>query len=456
MRKKAQIVLGILTVAVVLGSAILFGPEAVHYLNGRRAFSNENYAEAVKEYGLAGDFFDAQEQQKNAISAQWYWEGEVEISVGDYESAAKCFVAAGDYLDAPTRVKESYYTLGEHLMPKGRGNGWGLKTFQAAKAFASAGDYRDSRERILESAMTLLKQREYRHAENTFAFLSDPDSMAYWHFCRGMQRWERRDYAGAIEAFEEAKKDAPERAVYVMDEDKTVTIEHMINAGKLIEAEKYFNSGELGTAEREYAQIPRDFTYGGISVAERMVFFEENRAVVDLCGKWKVDTIYPPIYPDKIVVKQISKDNRNDWKSWTRESASNYGKACILDIRCIPNALGVSMQIEAEMTFYSKWEDISADLKTEDVTVITSVYLPENEIPNSTESGFSGLGALSSVIMNGNTDLRIPLDEYIPVEISYDGTAFCVETSFVIDNYHIDYDYEFSSCLYYSVKMSSH
>ena len=456
MSKKTGIVLGVLAAAIVLGSAIFWGPEAVHYLNGRRAFSNENYAEAVEEYGLAGNFFDAQEQQKTAISAQRYWEGEIEISVGDYESAAESFAAAGEYLDALVRVKESYYALGKHLMPTGRGSGWALKTFQAAKAFANAGDYADSQERVLESAMTLLKQREYRQAANVFGLLDDPDSKAYRQFCRGMQRWERGDYPEAIEAFEEAKKDAPERAVYVKSEYETVAVDYMINAGKLLEAEKHFDRGELAEAEREYAQIPKDFAFYGISVAERMDFFEENRAVVDLCGKWKVDTIYPPIYPDKIVVKQISKDNRNDWKSWTRESVANYGKACVLDVRCIPNALGVSMQIEAEMTFYSKWEDISANLKTEDVTVRTSVYLPENQIPDSTESGFSGWGALSSVIMNGNTDLRIPLDEYIPVEISYDGTAFCVETSFVIDNYHIDYDYEFSSCLYYSVKISSY
>jgi len=456
MKKKVRIIFGALALAVVLGSATLFGPEAVHYLNGKRAFSNENYAEAEEEYGLAGDFLDAQEQQKIAISAKQYWEGKVMISVGDYESAAECFAAAGDYLDAPTMVMESYYALGETLVPEGNGNGWGLRAFQAAEAFAYAEDYKDSRERIFEIAMTLLKQQEYRLAENTFGLLDDPDSMAYRHFCRGMQKWKRKDYTEAIEAFEEAKIDAPERTIYVMSEYETVSVDYMINAGKLLEAEKHFDRGELAAAEREYAQIPEEFVYYGISVAERKAFLEENRAAVNLCGKWRIDTIYPPIYPDKIVVKQISKDERDEWKSWTRESTSNNGRACELGVRCIPGEFGLSMQIEAEMTFYSRWEDVSDNLKTEDVTVITSIYLPKRDIFDSAGSGFSGWGMIERCIVNGNTDLRIPLDEYIPVELSYDGTAFCVETSFVIDNYHIDYDYEFSSRLYYSEKISSY
>ena len=48
-----------------------------------------------------------------------------------------------------------------------------------------------------------------------------------------------------------------------------------------------------------------------------------------------------------------------------------------------------------------------------------------------------------------------PFDRFT-CDTSYDGNVFYVSYSYIVDNYHIDYDYELSSAVIYNEKFGSY
>ncbi|MFR3273762.1 MAG: hypothetical protein ACLTQI_08100 [Slackia sp.] len=70
-------------------------------------------------------------------------------------------------------------------------------------------------------------------------------------------------------------------------EDSAAKKEYCNNAEQLMKAEKEYDDGNLGSAQKAFGNLPSDFEYEGISVASRLEALSSNQSLVDLCGTWK-------------------------------------------------------------------------------------------------------------------------------------------------------------------------
>lgn len=305
-----------------------------HYNQGEEAFASGDYSNAEKHYSAAGNFRDAAEKQALSISIQHYTNAENAFSSEDYQEAIRGYAFSGGYLDANAKINIAHYAAGEkHLADQ--------RYVEAAQEFHSAADYNNSYQRILEIGMVLLDKELYLDAKTVFLLLPDETGTAYVDYAEGMGYLDCGSYDLALRKFESASK------------ANIAEIPAKINACKLLEAEDFWKEGYLASAQKIYSELPRDFSYDGISVSSRIDLLNKYSSFVNICGKWRAtgDCI--------ATVRQVSKDY-DDWHEWTStfSDPSDY-----LTIICIINDDGtVTISGTAEYCRHTRYSSLSAYL----------------------------------------------------------------------------------------------
>jgi len=383
-----------------------------------------------------------------------YWDGNRAFQAGDYETAIKKYETADHFMKSEEMVRKCYYAMAEEQMPVSFEEGWALQTFHAAEILAKAGKDAETNRKIFDCGMMLLSHDEYRQADNTFALLESAEGEAYSNVSRGMQQWGQERYEKAISSFEMAKAWMPEQITYDVGDEEPLDIDKMIYAGKLIEAEKHFAAGELLQARAEYEQLPIEFSYDEISVSKRLSQLERHRELAALCGKWMCDWLPGIEDRGEIMIRQIPKRG-GEKKGWRRDAAPNTKERC-LEIRCeIIDEEYAVLKFSATMEFYQNWQDYSKDLKDTDLTIEFGVLVDVDR------EAFQDGGTHKKVwvdkrVVHPNDPLLPDPEEDTYAEFSYNGDCFEVSYSYLVDNYHIDYDYEQSSRFVYNRKIADY
>lgn len=424
--------------AALIVCAIIFLLPPLRYSVAGRAFDEGRYARAGELYAAAGDYRDAPALAETSALAEAYADGEAAFALGDYAGAEGYFNSAGEYLDAAARALESvaaaHYTEGVRLYDEGE--------FEAAATeFGAAEDYLDAKDRqqrafadlgdelsgageqlaaaraystagmddsVFACGRALLSAGEYDDAETVFMLVPTADGAAYAALAAGKAAMAGERYADAITCFAEAgsAEDAEElyleanymyAGVYLENGDYANTAQYFTAAGEydgaadglnactLLEAEYELGRGYLNTAKALYQSLPNDFTYGSISVSERLALLKKYARYAEMCGKWRATG-------DCMIYTRQTHDSTGLWYEWynTYTSPSQY-----LTVTCVINDDGtVTMAGTVEYTCYTNYSSRSAslDVKRQSVSYskITSA-LPNNlQLASNVKLTFSG------------------------------------------------------------------
>ncbi len=403
-KKKWILPLVVVVVLALIAASFLIVP-AASYRIGVKSFDAGNYAKAAQAFKLAGSYQDAKERAEAAKSADAYERGRLAFEDGDYAAAAACFKEAGDYEDAGKQLDLSNlgvsFAKGEELMQAGD-YAAAAKKFAEAKSFPGAaerekeaygklaaqlldqGSYGDAlkaflaaddRDAALSCVEKMVKDGQYSEVVEAVGSLDDSSFGGYLNYSQGMIQLSNSDFDAAIDAFGKAKGvfDAETRlkeAYYQKGESlmkqkryddaaqsyKSASgysdAETKITTCSFLAAEEHYADGSLNTAKELYEKLPSDFSYDGVTVAERLATLEKFKAFLPLCGTWDAS------------------DNANQVKTicsssqyyWVGKPKANNGQ---ITVKCVIGSDGkVTVRGEVEFVRYSNYSIISSFLRT--------------------------------------------------------------------------------------------
>ena len=154
------------------------------------------------------------------------------------------------------------------------------------------------------------------------------------------------------------------------------------------------------------------------------------------------------------MIRQIPKRG-GEKKGWRRDAAPNTKERC-LEIRCeIIDEEYAVLKFSATMEFYQNWQDYSKDLKDTDLTIEFGV-LVDVDREAFQDGGIHKKVWVDKRVVHPNDPLLPDPEEDTYAEFSYNGDCFEVSYSYLVDNYHIDYDYEQSSRFVYNRKIADY
>ena len=172
-------------------------------------------------------------------------------------------------------------------------------------------------------AKQLVKEGDYSKAIELFEESKKGDFEKYIAYCNGMIQLQSNEYLtqkDAVESFEKSSgiEDSDQRmkeAYYRLGtnrleaadvstasdyfskadgyEDSAAKKEYCNNAEQLMKAEKEYDDGNLGSAQKAFGNLPSDFEYEGISVASRLEALSSNQSLLEFChdqadlGSWR-------------------------------------------------------------------------------------------------------------------------------------------------------------------------
>lgn len=306
----------------------------------------------------------------------------------DYAAAAEYYKKSGREND-PENVKQYRYALAFSQFEQG-------KYAEAADNFKKTKGLLDSESKIFACGVALVEAKEYNAADKCFEMVETEDSVTYGNFCKAAIAYNNKNYAEALEYLEPleskleiAKELLPEvhfaYAVLLFDSAEYLDAmtqfkaagnysetDSYISACTLMAAEEQIANGDLGKAKTALESLPEDFSYEGITVAERLETLNNLNGFVEICGKWSASKNY-------IESRNVYKSN-GSWDSWYfDQTATNQ----ILELFCNLNDDG-TVTIVGEVSFY-KFSDYSSLKEYCNATITSRSFTIKNvtEIPSS-------------------------------------------------------------------------
>lgn len=287
-------------------------------------------------------------------------------------------------------------------------------------------------------AKQAMKEGDYSRAIELFGESKKDDFEKYISYCNGMIQLQSGEYLSqkdAVESFKESSgiEDSDQRvkeAYYRLGvnrleaadvstasdyfskadgyEDSAAKKEYCDNAEKLVKAEKEYDDGNLGGAQKAFGELPADFEYDGISVASRLEALSSNQSLVDLCGTWSSTS-------SSATTKQIwvAGDGRYEYWDW-----DDFGIQS-MKVKCVINDDGtLTISGNVPYDYPINFSTISAALRT-----------------SSDSIDFSQTGSSIPEVLYDDGETKL----------TFDGSAFRLSYYKYSDNESINFDYEYSS-----------
>ena len=287
-------------------------------------------------------------------------------------------------------------------------------------------------------AKQLMKEGDYSKAIELFGESKKDDFEKYIAYCNGMIQLQSNEYLtqkDAVESFEKSSgiEDSDQRmkeAYYRLGtnrleaadvstasdyfskadgyEDSAAKKEYCNNAEQLMKAEKEYDDGNLGSAQKAFGNLPSDFEYEGISVASRLEALSSNQSLVDLCGTWKSSS-------SSATTKQIwvAGDGRYEYWDWDDFGAQSMHVKCTINDDGTLTVFG-----DASYSYPVNFSSISAALRT-----------------SSDSIDFSQTGSSVPEVLYDDGESKL----------TFDGSAFHLSYYKYADNESIYFAYEYSS-----------
>jgi len=396
-KKTTGIIVGsvaaVVVIALVVSSILFFIPN--HFYNsGAKLYESGSYAQAAEAYEKAGDFKDAPRQAVEAWKAQSFVDGEAAFAVGNFMEAREFFLEAEDYPNAAARAEEcipaDFHAQGCRLLEQGlfleaieafgsaegyadtdvksKDAWYGLADSYeqkgdlvlAAETFSSVADHKDASGRASSIAHSLLDSGEYSKAAKAFASIATDEGAHYSEYCKGLDAFQRGDYANAGAAFREAGgvEDSTQRfteAVYLQGLellaredfegaqvcfDTVRGYEDSAGLYTVCVAEVALADGWLNTAIELYKKVPEGLNVEGFDIPGRIALVNGASRFAAACGKWTVTKNY--------IESRCHYRFGSRWWNWYHDSPLS-GQT--LTVKCYLNDDG-TVKMTGEVVFY--------------------------------------------------------------------------------------------------------
>lgn len=220
-----------------------------------------------------------------------------------YYDALTYYEKAGSQDEALYYQKYSYARGIEHFN--------GFSYLRAAQCFYEAGGLLDSVDQIFNCGLKLIDEKSYAEATTCFNLLPESTTaVAYKSYCKGMLEYGQKNYSQAISDMTLAKSTVPAAEAFLSqlhfeygktffdNKDYTTASAHFesagdypeaqtyVNACALMQAEELFEKGFINAAVEAYNKLPYDFSFGDLSVAERLGHAANVSELCKVSGKW--------------------------------------------------------------------------------------------------------------------------------------------------------------------------
>ena len=265
-----------------------------------------------------------------------------------YAAAIEYFNKADGFSDSEKYLKKCNYRAGMDELENGF-------YYEAAEYLKSAGNYKDAKINLKYCrAVIKLEDGDYSDAYNDFVELGD---------------------------FRESK--------------------YMMNACSLMEAEEYYQDGDLEFAQELYEDLPKMFKYNGITVKDRLDLLKKYEDFFGLCGNHSLADSY-------MEVKQTH-DSTGIWENWYSEDP---GGELYLECRILDNG---KLHITGTASFWIYTEYSSLESIVSDHEYYKTVYIDEtvSSMPNNLE-----IGEYTKMTVSGDK-IKINYYNYSPNEDVY-------------------------------------
>lgn len=300
-------------------------PFAPHYFNGNSALKSVYYTTAISEYELAGNF-----------------------------------------LNAKSKLNDTHYLYAEKLYIE-------EKFYDAATHYNIVVNYEDTNNKLIQCGTKLLECKEYKKSLDVFEMVETDEVAQLKNYASGMNGLNNGSY-------EDAKKSFTAAGDY--NDSKS-----MINACDLMIAENYCKNGKFAEAKKIYSSLPEDFTYNGISAADRISLLNNSQTLINSIGTWRASDNY-------IETRNVYK-RTGSWDSWYH-GHDNVLSGQNIEIGCTMNSDN-TFNIKGEVSFY-KFDDYSslsayckAKITTKSFSINNVTAIPSSyQIDSNTTLNFLG------------------------------------------------------------------
>ena len=227
----------------------------------------------------------------------------------------------------------------------------------------------------MEIGRQLLKQEAYDQAAEVFSKSENEQKTQYFEYAKGWEEVKNGNYEAAGEHFSEAGQ----------LEDAEQMAGTMVYAAKLQTAENYWSDGRLNSAQKAYEELPEDFVFEGVSVADRLALLKKYSAFAELCGVWNCDEMRGSV--------RKTDTNTGTWSQWNAT-----GQGYKLYITCKIND-DDTVTIDAAANF---WRFIGYSENKQDLhTTADSIHFSDTvtEVPSILTQAYSNSSASISATL---------------------------------------------------------
>jgi len=282
--------------------------------------------------------------------APHYFKAGDAMKAKDYVTAIEEYEKAEGFLDSKKKLKDAHYLYAEDMFAEGE--------YSVAAEHYSIAERADSEDKIIECGKGCMDLKRYELAVGIFDMVEDGVKVkGMRNYSEGMVLFEKSEYYDAKECFEEV--------VYYSD------AKDMINACILMSGDNYFKEGKIGYAKSEYEKLPSGFSYGSVSVDDRLSLLNNSKEIIDAVGTW---------YPFECYIETRRVSAYGDYDAWYMNDP-NVGKQ-YLSISCKLNSNNNSLDIEGTVKFYA-FDDYyytkeynEAEIKTKSFTIYNVTSIP--------------------------------------------------------------------------------
>ena len=252
------------------------------------------------------------------------------------------------------------------------------------------------------NALISLQNGDYDNAINTLSqmksFEKSSDYLNAAYYGKAEELFKESSYSEAKKYYEQAP-DSEEKSQKIM-------------ACDFMNAENVFKNGDLLKAKSLYESFPSNYSFNGISVADRLKTLTDHADLVALCGQWRGSN-------GTFSVRQTH-DSTGLWDQWD----NTYYDYLIL--QCVINDNNtITIKGKASYYVYSNYSSLSKNLKT----VEQSITFEETDT------------TIPSILYSSDS-----------TTLKYDGSSFHLDFDYTNDSYSMNFTYRFKSSITYSIK----